>query len=503
MYERTDTRDILQNRFLPLKKGYVGVVNRSQRDIDTRKDINQALAAERQFFLSSPYYRKMAAKMGTKFLQQVLNKELNNHIQNKLPEIRTEIIRKSREVEEDLKDLGYNEEEVGDSSRLIYRALQNFTDQVHSIIDGSGEDVNISEVTGGALINRAFYHDFNTFYNDSFSNADTLEREIGLAISHLHGFRTALFVPEQAFDKIVQILLDQYKSPVVSCVTHIRKLLDNIMEDSLTSLAKYPELKKEVLSLVTAELNKNESLTNQQLETHIEAQKAFMNTKHPDFSGVAGGMKQTKSADIEREDIEHIANPGQSFIKFSFIFKLNILVEIPGPKPASGGSQFFVSPGEEVREQSPHFKGRLRVSQGRHSREAVCSITRSDFTFVMSPRHFLAVEVKETFSLQQVDCYSRAQAGGERLFILQRTDRKPLVRDQVRLEMTANREDSEHWLQAFKLAGILKEIPGDLGRISTATTASNSPSKTRTRTIMKTMRVTQKEKSVTEKILNP
>ena len=149
-----------------------------------------------------------------------------------------------------------------------------------------------------------------------------------------------------------------------------------------------------------------------------------------------------------------------------------------------------------MREESPHFKG------GRHSREAVYSITRSDFTFVMSPRHFLAVEVKETFSLQQVDCYSRAQAGGERLFILQRTDRKPLVRDQVRLEMTANREDSEHWLQAFKLAGILKEIPGDLGRISTATTASNSPSKTRTRTIMKTLRVTQKEKSVTEKILN-
>ena len=320
MDEGTDARDILENRFLPLKKGYVGVVNRSQKDIDTRKDIKQALAAEREFFLSSPPYRKMAAKMGTKYLQQVLNKELSNHIQNKLPEIRTEIIRKSREVEEDLKDLGYNEEEVGDSSRLIYRALQNFTDQVHSIIDGSGEDVNISEVTGGALINRAFYHDFNTFYNDSFSNADTLEREIGLAISHLHGFRTALFVPEQAFDKIVQILLEQYKSPVVSCVTHIRKLLDNIMEDSLTSLAKYPELRKLVLSLVTAELNKNEALTNQQLETHIEAQKAFMNTKHPDFAGLSAATVQRKSADVDREDIEHVSNRGQDLHDVSFYF---------------------------------------------------------------------------------------------------------------------------------------------------------------------------------------
>ena len=98
MDEGTDARDILENRFLPLKKGYVGVVNRSQRDIDTRKDINQALAAEREFFLNSPY-KKMANKMGTKYLQQVLNKELSDHIKSKLPEIRLEIIKKSKEVD--------------------------------------------------------------------------------------------------------------------------------------------------------------------------------------------------------------------------------------------------------------------------------------------------------------------------------------------------------------------------------------------------------------------
>ena len=37
--------------------GYIGVVNRSQRDIDGRKDIKAALASERKFFLSHPSYR--------------------------------------------------------------------------------------------------------------------------------------------------------------------------------------------------------------------------------------------------------------------------------------------------------------------------------------------------------------------------------------------------------------------------------------------------------------
>ena len=174
MDEGTDARDILENRFLPLKKGYIGVVNRSQKDIDTKKDLRAAMEAEREFFLTSPY-KKMASKMGTKYLQQVLNKELSNHIRSKLPEIRAEIIKKSKEVDEDLKDMGYSEEDKPEeSSRLIYRALQSFTDQVHSIIDGNGDDVNINEVTGGALINRAFYHDFSSYFNDSFREGSFL-----------------------------------------------------------------------------------------------------------------------------------------------------------------------------------------------------------------------------------------------------------------------------------------------------------------------------------------
>ncbi len=53
--------------------GYIGVVNRSQKDIEGRKDIKAALAAERKFFLSHPGYRHLADKMGTPFLQKQLN----------------------------------------------------------------------------------------------------------------------------------------------------------------------------------------------------------------------------------------------------------------------------------------------------------------------------------------------------------------------------------------------------------------------------------------------
>lgn len=49
------------------------MVNRSQKDIDGKKDINAAMAAERKFFLSHPAYRHLADRMGTPYLQKVLN----------------------------------------------------------------------------------------------------------------------------------------------------------------------------------------------------------------------------------------------------------------------------------------------------------------------------------------------------------------------------------------------------------------------------------------------
>lgn len=53
------------------------MVNRSQKDIDGKKDIKAAMLAERKFFLSHPAYRHIADRMGTPHLQKVLNQVKN------------------------------------------------------------------------------------------------------------------------------------------------------------------------------------------------------------------------------------------------------------------------------------------------------------------------------------------------------------------------------------------------------------------------------------------
>jgi len=73
MDEGTDVVDILAGRIIPLRLGYVPVVNRGQRDIENKKAINAALEHERQFFENHKAYRNKAAYCGTPYLARKLN----------------------------------------------------------------------------------------------------------------------------------------------------------------------------------------------------------------------------------------------------------------------------------------------------------------------------------------------------------------------------------------------------------------------------------------------
>ncbi|XP_060763105.1 dynamin-1 [Neoarius graeffei] len=123
MDEGTDACEILENKLLPLRRGYIGVVNLSQKDIDGKKDITAAMAAERKFFLSHPSYHHLAERMGTPYLQKVLNQQLTNHIRDTLPGLRnklqSQLLSTEKEVEE------YKNFHPDDPSRKTKALLQS------------------------------------------------------------------------------------------------------------------------------------------------------------------------------------------------------------------------------------------------------------------------------------------------------------------------------------------------------------------------------------------
>jgi dynamin 1-like protein len=69
----TNALDILTGRVYPLKLGFIGVVNRSQQDINVGKELSQARESEEEFFKNHSAYRNIAHKNGTKYLAKTLN----------------------------------------------------------------------------------------------------------------------------------------------------------------------------------------------------------------------------------------------------------------------------------------------------------------------------------------------------------------------------------------------------------------------------------------------
>ena len=67
------------------------------------KNIHDSLKAERAFFLNSPAYASMADRLGTSFLQRLLNEQLAEHIRLKLPSLRDQIQKRIQEMAETVK----------------------------------------------------------------------------------------------------------------------------------------------------------------------------------------------------------------------------------------------------------------------------------------------------------------------------------------------------------------------------------------------------------------
>ena len=73
MDQGTDVVDILAGRIIPLRLGYVPVVNRGQRDIDQSKSIAAALENEKRFFENHQSYASKSNYCGTPWLAKKLN----------------------------------------------------------------------------------------------------------------------------------------------------------------------------------------------------------------------------------------------------------------------------------------------------------------------------------------------------------------------------------------------------------------------------------------------
>uniref|UniRef100_A0A4W4HNA0 dynamin GTPase n=1 Tax=Electrophorus electricus TaxID=8005 RepID=A0A4W4HNA0_ELEEL len=270
MDEGTDAREILENKLLPLRRGYIGVVNRSQKDIDGRKDIRSALAAERKFFLSHPAYRHMAERMGTPHLQKSLNQQLTNHIRDTLPGLRSKLQSQLLSLEKEVEEYkNFKPDDPTRKTKALLQMVQQFGVDFEKRIEGSGDQVDTLELSGGARINRIFHERFPFELVKMEFDEKELRREISYAIKNIHGVRTGLFTPDLAFEAIVKKQIIKLKEPCLKCVDLVVSELSTLVHKSTEKLSSYPRLREETERIVTTYIRERDSKTKDQVRGYI------------------------------------------------------------------------------------------------------------------------------------------------------------------------------------------------------------------------------------------
>ncbi|KAF7217166.1 transcript variant X3 [Nothobranchius furzeri] len=293
MDEGTDAKDILENKLLPLRRGYIGVVNRSQKDIDGKKDITAAMAAERKFFLTHPAYRHLADRMGTPYLQKVLNQQLTNHIRDTLPGLRTKLQSQLLSIEKEVEEYkNFRPDDPSRKTKALLQMVQQFSVDFEKCIEGSGDQIDTAELSGGARINRIFHERFPFELVKMEFDEKELRKEISYAIKNIHGIRTGLFTPDMAFETIVKRQIGKIKEPCTKCVDMVISELVITVRQCTRKLAQYPMLREEMERIVTQHIRDRESRTKEQVLLQIDIELSYMNTNHEDFIGFANAQQR-------------------------------------------------------------------------------------------------------------------------------------------------------------------------------------------------------------------
>uniref|UniRef100_A0AAX7V051 Dynamin-2 n=1 Tax=Astatotilapia calliptera TaxID=8154 RepID=A0AAX7V051_ASTCA len=320
MDEGTDAKDIFENKLLPLRRGYIGVVNRSQKDIDGRKDIRAALAAERKFFLSHPAYRHMAERMGTPHLQKALNQQLTNHIRDTLPGLRSKLQSQLLSLEKEVEEYkNFRPDDPTRKTKALLQMVQQFGVDFEKCIEGSGDQVDTNELSGGAKINRLFHERFPFELVKIVFDEKELRREISHAIKNVHGVRTGLFTPDLAFEAIVKKQIVKLKTPCLKCIDLVIQELINTVRQCTNKLNSYPRLREETERIVTTHVREREGKAKDQVLLLIDIELSYINTNHEDFIGFANAQQRNTAANKKRAIPNQVIRKGWLTINISIM----------------------------------------------------------------------------------------------------------------------------------------------------------------------------------------
>ena len=219
----TDAAAALRNEVVPLKLGYIGVVNRCQADINSGRSIDAAREAERRFFVQSEAYASIADSCGTVHLATRLNEILVRHIHRIMPRLKRQIDFAREEHYFELESLGEwtHADSRSAQGALLLKMLTEYAECFSNHLDGQDGLLPANEVAGGARIRHIFQNIFVKELQSVDPSYSLTDKEIQTAIVNCSGIKGSLLMPEVPFQLLVRRLIHKLLEPSLQCARFV------------------------------------------------------------------------------------------------------------------------------------------------------------------------------------------------------------------------------------------------------------------------------------------
>ncbi|XP_024363019.1 dynamin-related protein 3A [Physcomitrium patens] len=311
----TDARNFLLGNVIPLRLGYIGVVNRSQEDVIANKSIRDALVFEESFFRSKPVYHSLADRCGIPQLAIRLNTILVQHIRAILPDLKARISTQMINIQKELASYGELTESKSGQGALLLNILTKYSHGFQSVVDGKNEEMSTTELSGGARIHYVFQAIFVRSLEEVDPCDGLHDSDIRTAIQNASGPKNVLFVPEVPFEVLVRRQIARLLEPSLQCARFIYDELVKISHRCEShELQRFPHLRKRIEEVVGSFLREGLSPAETMIGHLIEMEMDYINTSHPGFIGgskaVEMALNQQRSAKaLVLKDLHDLERP--------------------------------------------------------------------------------------------------------------------------------------------------------------------------------------------------
>ncbi|CAL8117592.1 unnamed protein product [Orchesella dallaii] len=283
MDEGTNARELLTgvSKDVQVKLGMIGLVNRSQKDIDNNFSVQMQMAKEKDFL--SKHYADLAAQNGVPYLRKRLHKLLVQHILKCLPKVLDDLddlLKHCNKRLDEIPDVMTKKDQLV----FVYKVSHRFENRLKIEIEGSTRRPEYRHLYGGVLIKDIFEKRFAEDMEVAEATADEsiTDSMILRAFRNSGSFDSMFGNPEAVFRRLAQNQIKYIEKPALKCADRVNEEIIKIVDRNLAEgngnigLKYFLSLRKLLKTTITSLLDANLETVKNQIKDYIRVQSSVI-----------------------------------------------------------------------------------------------------------------------------------------------------------------------------------------------------------------------------------